>query len=123
MSTNLFPSPVGTPIIDPSISKTAFAPAWDRYFKAMGDDLLEANNVRNLAGNPSFKYTLNGNHCDCTYSIPSALTKDAVIILPFVALLAFDVNGDICPAGTISITIPKATLYAHFWYTILPAKS
>jgi hypothetical protein len=123
MSANLFPAPVGTPIINQAVSKTGFAPAWDRYFKVIGDDLLEANNVRNLTGNSAFKYTLNGNHCDCTYWIPADASVDAAISLPFTALLAFDVNGTVYPAGTKSITIPKTTHYAHFWFTVLPAKS
>lgn len=123
MSSNLFPTPVDTPITSPDGSTRDFSPPWARYFKVIGDDLLEANNVRNLTGNSAFKYTLNGNHCDCTYWIPADASIDAVIALPFTALLAFDVNGTVYPAGTKSITIPKTTHYAHFWFTVLPAKS
>src|ERR1035437_1879326 len=122
MSGNIFPAPVDTPITATDGPKKTFSPPWERYLKALGDDALEAINVRNLVGNPSFKYTLNANHCDCTYWIPGDAAIDAVLALPFTALLSFDVNGTVYVAGTKTITIPKTVHYAHFWYTILPAQ-
>ena len=139
MSLNLFPLPIDTPISDDSTwSGLKLCSVWNRFFKAISDDLLAANVVNNLPATSvsaegltdphlaatarAFKYALNANLCFVTYSVDAALSVPAVFQLPFAALLPFDFGGPVQPAGAKSITIPAGTAYLRFWYVVNPQK-
>lgn len=139
MSLNLFPLPIDTPISDDSKwPGLKLGNVWNRFFKAISDDLLSANIANDLpatsvsaagltdpqlaAAARAFKYILNANLCFVTYSVDAALSVPAVFRLPFSALLPFDFGGDAQPAGAKSITIPAGTAYLRFWYVVNPQK-
>ena len=98
-----------------------FSLPWSRYLKALGDDLLLANNIINLPSNKNFKYTLNANICFCTYYNTTLLADTQIIILPYTAQLAFDVLGTVYAPATKQIDIPANTAYVHFWYVVTPS--
>lgn len=111
--------PIETPLVDNT--KLQLSLPWERYLKYMGDDLLQANLTNNSKDNIDFKYTLNGNTCFCTYyqtgkGLSDPNNKLPNIILPYTALLAFDINGFVYAPGTTVITIPSGSTYIHFWY-------
>lgn len=140
MSLNLFPLPIDTPISDDSKwSGLKLGNVWNRFLKAISDDLLAANVVNNLpatsvsaagltdpqlaAAARAFKYTLNANLCFVTYAAGETLPSvPATFNLPFSALLPFDFGSGPLPAGTRSITIPADTAYLRFWYVVNPQK-
>lgn len=127
MSKNLIPIPVGNPVLD---NPNAFNIAWQKYLKAIGDDLLTANLVKNVTeqipdpNNPSkmitvntgLQYTINANICACVFN--KQLVADKVIALPYPSLLAFEFNGAVLPAGTKNITVPVAVQFLQFWYIV-----
>lgn len=139
MSLNLFPLPIDTPISDDSKwSGLKLGNVWNRFFKAISDDLLAANVVNSLpatsvsavgltdpqlaAAARAFKCVVNANLCFVTYSVDVALSVPAVFQLPFAALLPFDFDGTVQPAGAKSITIPAGAAYLRFWYIVNPQK-
>ena len=122
MSQNLFPIPVATPIQSKE-SGTGFTIAWQKYLKAIGDDLLAANIIKDSAGQAAFKYVLNANACFCNWAPTAALGAATVVALPFTAALPFEVFGAVYPAGTTEITIPATSVFAQFFYIIQPAKA
>ena len=105
MSKMLMPIPIGNPILD---TPNAFNIAWQKYLKAIGDDLLTANKVQ-VAGN--FKYTINANICAGTYS-----GAGETITLPYPALLGVAIGSEVYPAGTKQVTISDA--FVQFWYIV-----
>lgn len=120
MSQSLFPIPVATPI-QTKEDGSGFSITWQRYFKAIGDDLMDANIIKNSAAQAAFKYVLNANVCFCNWA-STALGADTVIALPFPAALPFEAFGTIYPAGTTQITIPSANTFDQFFYIVKPTK-
>lgn len=136
MSDALFPIPTDTPVSDdPKFGALKFGMIWNRFFKAIGDDLLAANIVRNLpvtsitspvvpdvtaatlkAAATAFKFTLNATRCEVTYYNTTPLAAPLVVNLPYTAALAFDIAGTIYAPETTSVTIPAATSYLRFWF-------
>lgn len=135
MSTNLMPIPTGTPITVQG--SNGFTMPWERYFKALGDDLLTANSISYLGDstklstvdyslpryaklkpdiNTNLQYVVNGNLCLCTYYAETPVSTDVVLKLPFTAALAFDINGFLYLPGSVTVTIPAMTQYVRFWY-------
>lgn len=115
MSNNLFPVPVNTPFFD---KYQQLSQPWNLYLKSLGDDLLQANLLKNSVETKYFKYTLNGNVCFCTYYVEIANTSSTIITLPYVSNTAFDINGQVYVPGTKQITIPANIAYIQFWYFI-----
>jgi len=132
MSKQLFPIPVTTPIMQ-NAGGNQFSITWQKYLKAVGDDLLTANLVKDVTEqvqDPNFpsdptkkisvptglKYTINANICACTFDKTLAFDKE--IILPYVSLLAFKVDSVLYPAGTKRITVPASTAFVQFWYIV-----
>lgn len=130
MSKMLMPIPVGNPVLD---GPNAFNIAWQKYLKAIGDDLLTANKVQNITEviqNPNYpndptkkltvntglQYVVNGNTCSCIFD--KQLTADKTIALPYPALLRFEAGGTIYPVGTKSITFTVAVPFMQFWYVV-----
>ena len=134
MSSALFPIPQDTPISDdPKLSTFRFGLIWQRFLKAISDDMLAANIVNNLAptsiSSPtdltpaqlrqtaqSIKYVLNANLCFVTVDLVDATTAPIVFNLPYTALITFDISGVKYAAGTKSVTLPSGTSYVRFWY-------
>lgn len=110
MSKNLMPIPVGNPVLD---NPKSFNIAWQKYLKAIGDDLLTANRVVNIG---NLNYTINANICACTYTKADAVLE--TIKLPYTALLAFSIGSQIYPAGTKEISFGTTDTYAQFWYIV-----
>ncbi len=122
MSQNLFPIPVATPIQSKD-GGTGFTITWQRYFKAIGDDLMEANIVKDSADQKPFKYVLNANLCVCNWAPSAPLGASAVVKLPFTSALPFEAFGTVYPAGTVRIAIPGDSAFHQFFYIIQPAKA
>lgn len=105
MNPKVFPMPTGTPLLDVA---GQFGPAWSRYFKSIGDNLLLANRVT-LQG--SVSYVMNGIMCFCTVeNVGGAHT------LPYPAELPFDIDGAEYPAGATSITLPASPGLVRWYY-------
>lgn len=132
MSKALFPIPVTTPIMQ-NAGGNQFSIAWQKYLKAVGDDLLTANLVKDvteLVQDPNFpldptkkisvntglKYTVNANICACTFD--KQLAADKELVLPYTSLLGFAVGSTVYPAGTKRIIIPASTAFVQFWYVV-----
>lgn len=107
------PMPVGGDILQTS---STFNLPYAKYLKAIGDDLLTANKIVNGNGSNNFKYVINANICFYTYYTTTPSTNPITILLPYKALLAFDVDGSIYAPGTKSILIPANKNYIHGWY-------
>lgn len=122
MSQNLFPIPVATPFQSKE-SGSGFTITWQRYFKAIGDDLMDANIVKDSVNQKAFKYVLNANACFCNWAPSAALGVPAVVSLPFTSALPFSAFGTVYPAGTTQITIPGASAFEQFFYIIQPARA
>jgi hypothetical protein len=141
MSQNLFPLPIDTPISDDPKWPVKFGAVWNRFLKAIGDDMLAANIVNNAKvtditspttstvtqvvlndAAKAFKYTLNANRCEVTYHNVAPLSVPLVINLPYTAALTFDVLGVMyapTPSAPIkAVTIPPTIGYVRFWYVI-----
>lgn len=142
MSEALFPVPVDQPLSDePKYAGLKFGMVFQRFLKAISDDMLAANIVNNLAPTSivspvvpdmtqaqlnaiakSVKYTLNANRCDVTYYNTEPLTVPLVINLPYTAALAFDIDGTVYAPTTATlvkqVTIPANTGYVRFWYVV-----
>lgn len=108
MSKMLMPIPVGTPILD---TPNSFNITWQKYLKAIGDDLLTANRVMTVA---NLQYTVNANIVACTYSRNNATPE--TINLPYPALLGFAIGSSIYPAGTKQVTLGALDSFVQFWY-------
>jgi hypothetical protein len=121
MSQRLFPIPVATPIQSKETGSD-FAITWQRYFKAIGDDLMEANLVKDSADQRALKYVLNANICFCNWAPIAPLGIDTVVALPFTAALPFQAFGTVYPAGATEITIPSASTFEQFFYIVKPTK-
>jgi len=150
MSDKLFPLPIDTPISDDPKVGIKFGAIWNRFFKAFSDMAIKSTVVSNLpvtaitspvvptvtqveinATARAFKVVLNGNLCLCTYAPAAALAVPVELVLPYPALLAFDIDGTVylptqiqpVPASPSvrSVTIPAATTYLRFWYIIQPS--
>lgn len=132
MSKQLFPIPVTTPIMQ-NAGGNQFGITWQKYLKAIGDDLLTANLVKDVTEqvqdpnfpldptkkitvNTGLKYTINANICACTFE--ATLTANKVLRLPYVSLLGFSVDSTVYPAGTKQVTIPAGTGFTQFWYIV-----
>lgn len=122
MSQNLFPIPVATPFQSKE-SGSGFTITWQRYFKAIGDDLMEANLIKDSADQKPFKYVLNANLCVCNWAPSAALGVPVVVKLPFTSALPFEAFGVVYSTGTIQITIPGDSAFHQFFYIIQPAKA
>lgn len=109
-----FPMPVQTPFTESATSKM-FSMPWERFFKAVSDDLIDACLVKNTAVT-GFKYVLNGNLCVCNYYQVTPLAVDTTVVLPFAALLAFQVGQDVYPPGTKSVILPAGTAFEQFMF-------
>lgn len=136
MSDKIFPLPIDTPISDDQkFSAFKFGSVWNRFFKALSDDLMAANLVNNLAPSAivspvvptvtqaqlnaaakALKYTLNANRVDVTYYNDAPLSVALEIALPYTAALAFDFGGVTYAPGTKTVTIAPSTSYVRFWF-------
>lgn len=128
MTKNLFPIPVGTPITD---SPNQFSITWQKYLKAMGDDLLLGNKVSqqmepdpsdidSRTGNPKLKptgmqFVPNGCMIACVFQRPAGSVRTD-FALPFPAALPFEALGAVQATGTNRLTIPVGTAFCQFWY-------
>lgn len=110
MSKMLMPIPVGNPVLD---GPNSFNIAWQKYLKAIGDDLLTANKVQTLG---NLKYTINANICAGTYSRNNATPE--TITLPYPALLGFAIGATVYPAGTKQVTFGALDSLVQFWYIV-----
>lgn len=110
MSKNLMPIPVGNPVLD---NPNSFNIAWQKYLKAIGDDMLTANKVQ---GSSTFKYVINANICFVTYSRDNATPE--VVKLPYQSLLGFAIGTAIYPAGTKEVTFNALDSFVQFWYVV-----
>lgn len=115
MSKQNFPIPTSTPICDETkYSGLRFGMIWNRFFKAIGDDVLKANTITTDRNLP-FSYVVNMNIVVVTWYSQVPLPS-TVIQLPYPAALAFDAESTVHEPGTQSITIEAGTLYTRFWY-------
>lgn len=126
MSANLFPMPVGTPLISKQIPDQMTEP-WLRYMKSIGDELLQADILSNgsvyVAGAKvttgklatAFKYSINSNLMLCIYYKETAETVDVSLGLPFPTLAAFQCLDTVYAPGTKTVIIPANTAFAQFW--------
>ena len=110
MSKMLMPIPVGSPILD---APNSFNITWQKYLKAIGDDLLTANRVM-TSGNLS--YTINANICASTYARSNATPE--TVKLPYPALLGFAIGSTVYPAGTKEVTFGALDSFVQFWYIV-----
>lgn len=109
----VFPAPIDTPARS-TADKRFFSDVWNRYFKAVGDTLLQAFSVRNSRETKSFKYVLNANLLVAVYYVDTASTADQIIELPFPSLLAFNIGSTVYPPNTRSVLVPAGTVYLTF---------
>ena len=112
----VFPIPVNTPFADQT-NKNNFNITWMNYLKTIGDSLIQSSQVSN-ATNTSFKYVLNGCMVICNYYVTTPVATAIQITLPYVSLLAFEVDGTIYPPNTKSITIPANKQFLQFMYLV-----
>lgn len=110
MSKMLMPIPVGNPVLD---GPNSFNIAWQKYLKAIGDDLLTANRVLSIG---NLKYTINANICAGTYSRNSA--DPETINLPYPSQLGFQIGATIYPVGTKQVTFSATDTFVQFWYIV-----
>ena len=122
MSANLFPIPNETQVFDKA-RPGFFAMVWQRFFKSISDDMLQANIAKNSMASKDFKYVLNVIHCDCNWLPSTPLVAPLVVDLPYTALLGFEVAGVFYPPGTTRISIPVGTTFSQFFYIAQPAKT
>lgn len=132
MSRSLFPIPVTTPIMQ-NAGGNQFGITWQKYLKAVGDDLLTANKVvdvktlvqdpnypldptKKISVNTGLKYTVNGNTCLCTWD--RLLAGDLELVLPYTALLKFAVGSTVYNAGTKKVSFSTGNDFAQFWYVV-----
>lgn len=109
-----FPLPVQTPFVDSKDDRN-FSITWERFFKAVSDDLIDATLVKN-SKTPGCKYVLNGNICACTYYVIDPVAADVKVALPFPALLAFQAGVSVYPPGTTTVVIPAGSAFEQFWF-------
>ena len=128
MSKSLFPAPVVGPVMQ-SKDANQFSMPWNKYLKALGDDMLTANRVDNakvcsdMNKLKSFKSTVNGNLCYWTYYTDTPALVDLVYDLPYASLLAFDVTTitgtvSVYGPGTKRVTVPANTTLLRGWYVV-----
>lgn len=90
---------------------------WTRWYKTVGDNLVKASTTNNYASNSKIKWILNGINCTVIYHDPNTEdVNDETVNLPYTALMAFEFNGTVYTAGTISITIPASLNYFRLDY-------
>lgn len=111
MSNMLFPVPVDTPIL---MSNTQFNITWQKYLKAVGDDLLTANKIITI--DKDFNYTINGNQCFYNYYRTSE--GDISIQLPYKSALPFKISNVLYIKGTNRIIIPSTIDFLQDFYFI-----
>lgn len=119
MSNANFPIPTGTPVSDePKYSGIRFGMIWNRFFKAIGDDVLRANTITTTKQDPNLSYVINMSLVVVTWYSPTPLVAAKTIQLPYANALAFDTDIDatIHAPGTQTITLPSGTSYSRFWY-------
>lgn len=97
--------PVGTPVLEPN---NQFGMAWSRYFKIVGDWLLQANKV--VAKGP-LSYIQQG----VIYFVTVQATANLEAELPSPARLPFQADGMTYPAGTKAVPVVTGATY-QFWY-------
>lgn len=126
MSKNLIQYPVNTPLLDGS---GAFNLPWMKYLKALGDDMLYANQSKFLqiktiqpdttvkSVNGPIRYTISGAVLFGVYS-NDAKTADEIVALPAPSISQFQLGGQIVNAGVTSVTIPSAEKFLQFWYFV-----
>jgi len=111
MSNMLFPIPVDSPILQ---TPNQFSITWQKYLKAIGDDLLTANKL--ITVQKDFKYTVNGNLL--FYNFNRTVQGDVEIVLPYQTKLKTKFDGKIYSEGTKSIIIFSGTDYLQDFYFI-----
>jgi hypothetical protein len=102
----VFPMPIGTPVLEANNSPTM---AWSRYFKVLGDWLLQANKV--VTTGP-LSYVQQG---VVIYVTAQGGATDVEVNLPAPARLPFFVGPTAYPAGTKAITVTAGS-QTQFWY-------
>lgn len=117
MSNANFPIPTGTPVSDePKYSGIRFGMIWNRFFKAIGDDVLRANTITTTKQDPNLSYVINMSLVVVTWYSPTPLVAAKTIQLPYANALAFDTGNTIYAPGTQTITLQPGTSYLRFWY-------
>lgn len=117
MSNANFPIPTGTPVSDePKYSGIRFGMIWNRFFKAIGDDVLKANTITTTKQDPNLAYVINMSLVIVTWYSETPLASSKTIQLPYASALAFDIDGEMFTPGTQTITLQPGTSYLRFWY-------
>ncbi len=108
----VFPAPIDTPTT--ATDKRFFSDPWNRYFKALGDQLMQMFSVKNSQQSKNFKYVVNGCLLVAVYYSTTPLAADLTVTLPLPSLLAFDINGTVYAPNTSQVSIPAGTTYLTF---------
>lgn len=112
MSKMLFPIPVDSPILQ---TPNQFSITWQKYLKAIGDDLLTANKIIQLT--KEINYTVNGNLLFYNFQRSSSV-GDILIKLPYPNSLSFKFDGVMYNKGSNQVTINAGTDYLQDFYFI-----
>lgn len=89
---------------------------WNRFFKAIGDDVLKANTITIEKIQPNLSYVVNMNIVIVTWYSQTPIQNPIVIKLPYPAALAFDIDAVVQEPGTQTTTLEVGTTYKRFWY-------